>query len=67
VPIVVSNAEAVGVSHTVGQGAVGLDTDTAGVQVAWSETSNATDWATNMIRCRGRGGSRRRCSPRRLL
>jgi len=67
VPTVVSNAEAVGVSHTVGQGAVGLDTDTAGVQVAWSETSNATDWATNMIRCRGRGGSRRRCSPRRLL
>lgn len=55
VPIVVSNAEAVGVSHTVGQGAVGLDTDTAGVQVAWSETSNATDWATNMIRCRVEG------------
>src|SRR6478736_1564298 len=55
VPTVVSNAEAVGVSHTVEQGAVGLDTDTAGVQVAWSETSNATDWATNMIRCRVEG------------
>ncbi len=54
-PVVVSNAQAVGVSHAVGQDAVGLDTDTAGVQVAWSETSNATDWATNMIRCRVEG------------
>jgi HK97 family phage major capsid protein len=55
VPVVVSNAQAAGVSHAVGNGAVGLDTDTAGVQVAWSETSNATDWATNMIRCRVEG------------
>ena len=44
------------VCHTLsGRGAVGLDTDTAGVQVAWSETSNATDWQSNMIRCRVEG------------
>ena len=55
VPVVVSNAQAVGVSHAVGNSAIGLDTDQAGVQVAWSETSNATDWATNMIRCRVEG------------
>jgi len=55
VPVVVSNAEAVGVSHAVGSGGVGLDTDTAGVQVAWSETSNADDWSKNMIRCRVEG------------
>jgi hypothetical protein len=55
VPVVVSNAQAAGVSHAVGSGAIGLDTDTAGVQVAWSETSNATDFATNMIRCRCEG------------
>jgi len=55
VPVVVSNAEAVGVSHAVGNGGVGLDTDTAGVQVAWSETSNADDWSKNMIRCRVEG------------
>ena len=54
-PVVVSNSQAIGVSHTVGQGAIGLDTDTAGVQVAWSETSNATDFASNMIRCRVEG------------
>ena len=57
VPVVVSNAQASGVSHAVGNGAIGLDTDTAGVQVAWSETSNATDWASNMIRCRVEGAS----------
>jgi hypothetical protein len=55
VPVVVSNAQAVGVSHAVGSSAIGLDTDVAGVQIAWSETSNATDWATNMIRSRVEG------------
>ena len=52
VPVVVSPAEAAGVSHTVGQGAVALDTDGRGVAVQWSETSNATDFATNTIRAR---------------
>jgi HK97 family phage major capsid protein len=52
VPVVVSPAEAAGVSHTVGQGAVALDTDSRGVAVQWSETSNATDFATNTIRAR---------------
>ena len=55
VPVVVSNAQAVGVSHAIGNSAIALDTDTAGVQVAWSETSNATDWATNMCRLRVEG------------
>jgi hypothetical protein len=40
-PVVISTSQALGVSHTVGAGAVGLDVDQQGVQVAWSETSNA--------------------------
>lgn len=35
--------------------AVALDTDSSGVQVAWSETSNSDDWSKNMIRARCEG------------
>ncbi len=35
--------------------AVALDTDTLGVNVAWSETSNADDWSKNLIRARCEG------------
>ena len=40
VPIVVSNAQAAGVGHALATGAVTVDTDTRGIDVQWSETSN---------------------------
>jgi hypothetical protein len=40
------------VSHTVGRGAVALDVDGRGVAVQWSESSNADDFAKNLIRAR---------------
>lgn len=52
VPVVVSAAQALGVSHTVGRDAVALDTDGRGVSVQWSESSNATDFEKNLIRAR---------------
>ena len=48
-PVVLTVAEALGVSHTVGQNAVALDTDGRGVDVAWSETSNADDFSLGVI------------------
>jgi hypothetical protein len=55
VPLVVCNAVAAGVSYSLATGAVGLNTDTLGVQVAWSETSNTDDWSKNLIRARVEG------------
>ncbi len=55
IPITVTNAQTAGVAHTLAQGAVGLNTDTQGVQIAWSETSNADDWSRNLIRARCAG------------
>ena len=36
-------------------GAVGLNTDSQDVQIAWSEMSNADDWSKNLIRMRCQG------------
>ena len=55
VPVVVSIVQALGVAHGLASGAVALDTDTSGVQIAWSETSNADDWSKNLIRARCEG------------
>jgi HK97 family phage major capsid protein len=55
IPITVTNAQTAGVAHTLAQGAVGLNTDSQGVQIAWSETSNADDWSRNLIRARCEG------------
>lgn len=55
VPVVVSVAQAAGVSHTVARDAVALDTDTTGTGVQWSETSNVDDWSKNLIRARCEG------------
>ena len=52
VPVAVSIAEDEGVAHLFATGAVALDTDTLGVQVAWSETSNADDFSRNLIRAK---------------
>jgi len=58
VPIVATVSEAVGVGHVLATDAVVLDTDTIGVGVQWSETSNTDDFAKNLIRarCEGRFG-----------
>jgi HK97 family phage major capsid protein len=54
-PVIVSLAQTAGVSHTVASGSVSVDTDTQGVQIAWSETSNSDDWSKNLIRARCEG------------
>ena len=55
VPIVATNAVTAGVSYSLATGAIGLNIDNLGVQVAWSETSNDTDWSKNLIRARVEG------------
>ena len=39
----------------VGDRAVALDSDTQGIAVTWTETSNADDWSKNQIRARWEG------------
>ena len=45
--------------HVLATDAVVVDTDTSGVGVQWSETSNADDFSKNLIRarCEGRFGT----------
>lgn len=59
VPIATTVSQDVGVAHVVAAGAVVLDTDAQGVGVQWSETSNAEDFARNLVRarCEGRFGT----------
>jgi hypothetical protein len=58
-PVIVSTAQTAGVSHTAATGATAVDTDTTGVAIQWSETSNADDFSKNLIRarCEGRFGT----------
>ena len=44
-----------GVGWTFATGAVALNVDSGGVNVQWSETSNADDFAKNLIRARCEG------------
>jgi HK97 family phage major capsid protein len=55
VPIVVSNAQTVGVGHALAAGAVILDTDTQGVGIQWSENATADSFARNQAVCRVEG------------
>ena len=55
VPLVVSTAVTAGVSYSVAAGAVGLNTDSRGVETTWSEQSNADNWSKNLIRARTEG------------
>lgn len=59
VPVVTTVSQAAGTGHALARDAVRIDTDNRGVGVQWSETSNATDFAENMIRarCEGRFGT----------
>lgn len=54
-PIATTVSATAGVGHVIAQDAVVLDTDAQGVQVMWSETSNADDFAKNLTRCRVEG------------
>jgi hypothetical protein len=58
VPIVVSTSQTAAVGHVLARDAVVVDTD-RGVEVQWSENSNADDWSKNLIRarCEGRYGT----------
>lgn len=58
-PIVVANVQAQNTAHVLSAGAAAVDTDTAGVIIQWSETSNATDFQENKVRarCEGRYGT----------
>ncbi len=55
VPVIVSLAQTAGVSHTVADQTITVKTDTTGVAVQWSETSNADDFSKNLIRARCEG------------
>ncbi|GLP75682.1 hypothetical protein TUM20983_27920 [Mycobacterium antarcticum] len=59
VPIACTTSQTVGVGHVLAQGAVAVDNDNLGVQLTWSETSNATDFSQNLTRARleGRWGT----------
>jgi HK97 family phage major capsid protein len=59
VPIATTTSQSAGVGHVLAQGAVAVDTDHLGVQLTWSETSNATDFSQNLTRARleGRWGT----------
>ena len=50
VPIVATVSEAAGVGHVLARDAVVVDTDSQGVGVQRSETSNSDDFAKNLIR-----------------
>ena len=67
VPVVATVSEAAGVGHVLAADAVVVDTDTIGVGVQWSETSNTDDFAKNLIRarCEGRFGTSVLVSARR--
>ncbi len=55
VPVVISNAQTAGVSHTLSGGSVVLDVDSQGVGVQWGESSNSDDFAKNLVRARFEG------------
>jgi HK97 family phage major capsid protein len=59
VPIATTISQTAGVGHVLANNAVMVDTDHLGVQLTWSETSNATDFSQNLSRARleGRWGT----------
>lgn len=52
VPIATTVSATVGTGHVLAADAVVLDVDQEGVALTWSETSNDTDWASNLTRAR---------------
>jgi hypothetical protein len=54
-PVVTTVSAAAGTGHVLAQGAVAVDTDSQGIGVQWSESSNADDFSKNLIRARCEG------------
>jgi hypothetical protein len=52
VPIACTVSQTAGVGHVIANQAVTVDTDHLGIQLTWSETSNATDFSQNLTRAR---------------
>jgi hypothetical protein len=48
VPIATTIAQTAGVGHVLAEGAVGVDNDAQGIQLVWSETSNADDFSNRL-------------------
>ncbi len=70
VPIVATVSEAAGVGHVLATDAVVVDTDSQGVGVQWSETSNSDDFAIEPVRIAGwrmRNDQRKPISHAKLL
>ncbi len=55
VPIATTMAQTAGVGHVLAEGGVGVDNDAQGIQLVWSETSNADDFSKNLTRARLEG------------
>ena len=55
IPVVTTPSATAGTAHTLAAEAVVLNTDNTGIGVQWSETSNATDFAENLLRARCEG------------
>jgi hypothetical protein len=55
VPIATTIAQAAGTGHVLARNAVAVDVDHLGVQLTWSETSNADDFSRNLNRARLEG------------
>ncbi|WP_232425761.1 phage major capsid protein [Mycobacterium sp. JS623] len=55
VPIATTISQAAGVGHVLARNAVAVDTDHLGVQLTWSEMSNADDFSRNLNRARLEG------------
>jgi hypothetical protein len=50
VPVAVSVSEAPGTAHALADLVVFLGVDNLGLQIQWSQTSNATDFSQNLMR-----------------
>ncbi|TXH22414.1 MAG: phage major capsid protein [Mycobacterium sp.] len=59
VPIATTTSQTAGIGHVLAQESVVVDTDSNGIGVQWSESSNADDFSKNLIRarCEGRFGT----------
>jgi hypothetical protein len=55
IPVTTTVAATAGTGWVIGAGAVTVNTDSQGVQISWSETSNSDDWSKNLIRARCEG------------
>jgi HK97 family phage major capsid protein len=55
VPIATTIAQTAGTGHVIADRAVSVDVDHLGVQLTWSETSNADDFSRNLSRARLEG------------